>query len=101
VTRKNISFGSGDVPQTQYRAFVLAPNYNIPQLGKNKAFNKLTYRQIRDYLEDKIVTLNDDDFTAFYHAMRRHSFDCESLCLYDDMKNIYYSRIEEYKRKKQ
>lgn len=92
---------SGDVPQTQYRAFLLAPNYNMPQLDNDKAFEPLTYRQICDYLEDKIVSLNDDDFTAFYHAMRRHRFDYESLCQYDDMKNIFYSRIEEYKRKKQ
>jgi hypothetical protein len=89
-----------NVPQTLYRAFLLAPNYNMPQLDNDKAFKPLNYRQICDYLENKIATLNDDDFTAFYHAMRRHCFDCESLCQYDDMKNIFYSRIEEYKRKK-
>lgn len=89
-----------DVKQKQYYAFVLAPNYNQPNLDENKDFKLLTYLQICEYLKDKIQELNDDDFMAFYHAMRRHSFECESLCQYDDMKNIFYTKIEEYWQKK-
>ena len=86
------------MPQTQYFAFVLSPNYNKPRLDENKAFKTLTYKEICDYLEDKIAILHDDAFLAFYHAMRRHSFEHESLCQYEDMKNTFYTRIEEYKR---
>ena len=82
--------------QTQYYAFVLSPEYNKPQLDDKKAFKQLTYRKICDYLDDKIAILHDDDFLAFYHAMRRHSFKYESLCQYEDMKNTFYYRIEEY-----
>lgn len=88
-----------NVEQKQYYAFVLAPNYNKPNLDENKGFKLLTYLQICEYLKDKIQELNDDDFIAFYHAMHRHSFECESLCQYDDMKNIFYTKIEEYFQK--
>ena len=89
------------VSQTYYYAFLLSPEYNQPRLDENKEFKPLTYKEVCDYLEDKIAILHDDDFLAFYHAMRRHSFKYESLCQYEDMKNIFYNRIEEYKRKKQ
>ena len=84
------------VPQNQYFAFVLSPNYNKPRLDENKTFKTLTYKEICDYLEDKIAILHDDDFLAFYHAMRRHSFKYESLCQYEDMKNTFYTQIEAY-----
>lgn len=82
--------------QTKYHAFVLSPDYNKPKLDYKKGFRTLTYSLICDYLKDKIDILGDADFKAFYYAMRRHSFEYESLCLYDDMKNIFYNRIEEY-----
>ena len=75
---------------------MLSPDYNKPKLDYKKGFRTLTYSLICDYLKDKIDILGDADFKAFYYAMRRHSFEYESLCLYDDMKNKFYNRIEEY-----
>ena len=84
------------VKQKQYHLFVLAPDYCKLKLGNKKGFSHIKYSQICNYLKDKIDNLGDNNFMAFYYAMRCHSFDNESLCLYDDMKNIFYSRIEEY-----
>ena len=84
------------VKQKQYHLFVLAPDYSKLKIDNGKEFKHLKYGQICNYLEDKIDILDDSDFKAFYYAMRRHSFEHESLCLYDDMKNIFYSQIEEY-----
>lgn len=83
------------VKQKQYYLFVLAPDYSKLDIDEEKGFKPLKYSQICYYLKDKIGILGDSDFMAFYYAMRRHSFEYESLCLYDDMKNIFYSRIEE------
>lgn len=83
------------VKQKQYHLFVLAPDYSKLHIGNDKEFKLLKYSQICNYLKDKIDNLDDNDFMAFYYAMRRHSFEHESLCLYDDMKNIFYSQIEE------
>lgn len=84
------------VKQKQYFLFVLAPDYNKFCIANEKEFKQLKYSRICNYLKDKIDFLGDSDFKAFYYAMRRHSFEHESLCLYDDMKNIFYYRIEEY-----
>ena len=84
------------VKQKQYYLFVLSPDYSKLSIDNEKEFKRLKYSQISNYLKDKIDNLGDSDFMAFYYAMRRHSFEHESLCLYDDMKNIFYSRIEEY-----
>ena len=80
----------------EYFLFVLAPDYNKFCIANEKEFKQLKYSRICNYLKDKIDFLCDSDFKAFYYAMRRHSFEHESLCLYDDMKNIFYYRIEEY-----
>lgn len=87
------------VKQKQYKLFVLAPDYSKLNIGNDKEFELLKYSQICNYLKDKIDVLSDDDFKAFYYAMRRNSFEHESLCLYDDMKNLFYSRIEDYHHK--
>ena len=87
------------VKQKQYKLFVLAPDYSKLNIGNDKEFKLLKYSQICNYLKDKIGVLSDDDFKAFYYAMRRNSFEYESLCLYDDMKNLFYSRIEDYHHK--
>jgi hypothetical protein len=87
------------VIQKQYFLFVLAPDYSKLSIVYEKKYKLLTYSQICNYLKDKIGVLGDDDFKAFYYAMRRNSFEHESLCLYDDMKNLFYSRIEDYHHK--
>ena len=84
------------VKQKQYYLYVLSPDYSKLSIDSEKEFKSLKYSQICNYLKDKINNLGDSEFMAFYYAMRRHSFEHESLCLYDDMKNIFYSRIEEY-----
>lgn len=81
--------------KNKYYLFVLSPDYSKLKIDNEKEFKLLKYSQICNYLKDKIGNLGDNDFMAFYYAMRRHSFEHESLCLYDDMKNIFYSRIEE------
>ena len=66
------------------------------EIDSKKGFKHITYSKICNFLKDRIDDLGDSDFKAFYYAMRRQSFKHESLCLYDDMKNIFYRRIEEY-----
>ena len=83
-----------NVEQAAYQLFVLAPDYSKLNIKSGTDYKIIRYSCICNYLADKIVAIADDDFTAFYFAMRRHSFNPESLCLYDDMKNIFYRRIE-------
>ena len=73
---------------------MLAPDYSKLNIKSGTDYKIIRYSCICNYLAGKIDTIADADFTAFYFAMRRHSFAHESLCLYDDMKNIFYSRIE-------
>ena len=84
------------IKQKQYYLYVLSPDYSKLCIDNQKEFKPLKYSQICNYLKDKIEVLSDRDFMDFYYAMRRHSFEYDSLCMYDDMKNIFYSRIEEY-----
>lgn len=84
------------VKQKQYYLFILAPDYSKLIIDNENEFKHIKYSRICNYLKDKIDVLGDSDFMALYYAMRRHSFEQESLCFYDDMKNIFYSRIEEY-----
>lgn len=86
------------VKQKNYYLFVLTPDYVKLSIDNEKEFKHLKYSEICNYLKDKIDNLADSNFMDFYYAMRRHSFEHESLCLYDDMKNIFYSRIEEYSK---
>ena len=83
-----------NVEQAAYQLFVLAPDYSKLKIKSGADYKIIRYSCICNYLADKIVAIADDDFTAFYFAMRRHSFNPESLCLYDDMKNIFYRRLE-------
>lgn len=83
-----------NVERAAYHLFVLAPDYSKLNIKSGTEYKIIRYSCICNYLAGKIDTIADADFTAFYFAMRRHSFAHESLCLYDDMKNIFYSRIE-------
>lgn len=79
-----------------YKAYVLAPDYAKSHLQLEGNFQLLTYGEICEFLQNRQEVLNDCDFLSFYHAMRRHRFENESLCQYDDMKNVFYKRIESY-----
>ena len=41
---------------------------------------------------------NDELWSAFYIAMERHSYDSENESLYEDMKHIFFSRIQKLKK---
>ena len=41
---------------------------------------------------------SDDLWSAFYIAMERHSYDSENESLYEDMKHIFFSRIQKLKK---
>lgn len=87
---------SNDEGKPKAYFFVLSPDYSNIQIDSKKGFKHIKYSKICNFLKDRIDDLGDSDFKAFYYAMRRQSFKHESLCLYDDMKNIFYRRIEEY-----
>ena len=72
------------------------PDYAKSHLQLEGNFQLLTYGEICEFLQNRQEVLNDCDFLSFYHAMRRHRFENESLCQYDDMKNVFYKRIESY-----
>ena len=83
-----------NVEQAAYHLFVLVPDYSKLNIKSGTEYKIIRYSCICNYMANKIDTISDADLTAFYFAMRRHSFNPESLCLYDGMKNIFYRRIE-------
>ena len=88
---------------------VLAPNYNLPtknnrQIKDNNAiytFCGLKYSKLHKWISDnaKNELENDSNFTAFHNAMKKHTYEYENEALYDDMKNKFFSRINEFKNK--
>jgi hypothetical protein len=101
------------LPEIKSYFFVLAPDYNMPTeerlqeygykalkysilVGKNKDGNgKGVAELMKGYNTNH---QSDDLWSAFYIAMERHSYDSENESLYEDMKHIFFSRIQKLKK---
>ena len=92
--------------------FILAPDYNMPETYKLKGYSPLYYSTlvgiVKDKKDEQVVALmkkyhknheNENLWSAFYNAMKRHSYKDESLSLYEDMKNTFFTRIKELREK--
>ena len=81
---------------------VLYPDYNKPdevllKIDDSNKYNKLPYSEVYNWLKDnaKDILSNDVNFKAFYNAMKQHTFKYRSESLYEEMKEIFFSRIKE------
>lgn len=88
--------------------FVLAPDYNMPnqeQLDR-KGYLPLYYSTLTSKnaknghaVMEKMSLYHaahksENLWSAFYDAMKRHSYDYENDSLYEDMKNTFFTRIQ-------
>lgn len=99
------------LPEIKEYFFVLAPDYNMPdkRLLEKHGYKALYYSVLVGKDKDvnnpsPIVKLmngynakhqNDDLWSAFYEAMKRHSYSTENQSLYEDMKDTFFARIKE------
>ena len=83
--------------------FVLAPDYNMPDSSELKGYAPLHYSTLvgRDNGKEGILKeyneIHKDEnlWSAFYLAMKRHSYESENDSLYEDMKCTFFTRIKE------
>lgn len=98
------------LPEIKAYFFVLAPDYNMPDksLLEKHGYKALYYSALvgkdNDVNDPDVVKLmkdyndkhqNDDLWSAFYEAMKRHSYSTENQSLYEDMKDTFFARIKE------
>ena len=88
--------------------FVLAPDYNMPdeeQLAskgyKPLYYSTLTFKYKKNgkAVNDRMKLYhnahkNENLWSSFYYAMMRHSYNYENDSLYEDMKNTFFTRIQ-------
>lgn len=88
--------------------FVLAPDYNMPDQEQlyRKGYLPLYYSTLTskyakngDAVKEKMSLYHaahksENLWSAFYDAMKRHSYDYENDSLYEDMKNTFFARIQ-------
>ena len=101
---------SEPLPEINAYFFVLAPDYNMPDKGllEKHGYKALYYSALvgkdNDVNDPDVVKLmnkyndhnqNDDLWSAFYEAMKRHSYSTENQSLYEDMKDTFFARIKE------
>lgn len=97
------------LPEIKEYFFVLAPDYNMPdqRLLEKHGYKALYYSALvgkdNGVNDSKVVKLmkdynkhqNYDLWSAFYEAMKRHSYSTENQSLYEDMKDTFFARIKE------
>lgn len=108
--------------------FILAPDYNMPNKVEREVYLPLYYSTLvgkdkTEMVEDKTnvgkefqylhnvakkmrlyhkkhgVASKENLWTAFYDAMMRHSYNYENDSLYEDMKNTFFTRIQNCRSK--
>lgn len=102
------------LPEIKEYFFVLAPDYNMPdkRLLEKHGYKALYYSalvgkdngvndpEVVKLMKDYNKHQNDDLWSAFYEAMKRHSYSTENQSLYEDMKSTFFTRIKEIRSKK-
>lgn len=108
--------------------FILAPDYNMPNKDEREGYLPLYYSTLVGKYKTEMVEDNTDVekefqylhdvatrmrlyhkehgedrkenlWTAFYDAMMRHSYNYENDSLYEDMKNTFFTRIQNCRSK--
>ena len=123
ATKNSLQAKISEINKRKIFGFVLSPNYNQPEdnlleikvrpnldnvdwyeINNNiPRFKWLSYRTMYDWLSMNAKTFleqgetYDANFKAFYDAMKKHTYDYENLALFEDMKNTFFARIEEFK----
>lgn len=95
-------------PDIKQYYFILAPDYNMPDKNDRKGYLPIAYSILTGITKDekdkeltgmmlKYHVKNKDEnlWSAFYDAMKRHSYESENDSLYEDMKNTFFTRIKE------
>jgi hypothetical protein len=109
---KEVKMFNKTSPEIKSYFFVLAPDYNVPAKKslENYDYKALKYSVLVGNESDQYADVaqlmkdydakhkNDELWSAFYIAMERHSYDSENESLYQDMKNIFFSRIQKLKK---
>ena len=81
--------------------FILAPNYNIPQISDEMEtkYKVITYRDLYNFLKITDAAKSDCNFKAFFDAMHRHTHDNVNDFLYYEMLEKFIRRINEVNQK--
>ena len=71
------------------------------QVNDDFTYQELPYKKVYEWLsKNASKELGEDaNFKAFHNAMKKHTYEYENEALYDDMKNKFFSRINEFKNK--
>ena len=83
--------------------FVLAPDYNMPDSSELKGYTPLYYSTLVGNYNGKEGVLKEYNtkheeenlWSSFYLAMKRHSYESENDSLYEDMKCTFFTRIQQ------
>lgn len=81
-------------------AFILTPNYNIPEIpeGMKGNYGIITYKEVYDFLtENRRLFDSDANFCAFHEAMFRHTHNNVNDYLYYEMQEKFFRRIQQFK----
>ena len=97
-----------ETPEIRSYYFILAPDYNMPSIEERKNYKPIPYSILtgskKEGNNEGAVQLmhkyhnkykEENLWSAFYDAMKRHSYESENDSLYEDMKNIFFTRIKE------
>lgn len=78
---------------------ILTPKYNIPTIEDEcmtKAYKIITYADLYNFLSERVNDFaKDENFTAFYEAMYRHTHDNVNDYLYYEMQEKFFRRIKD------
>lgn len=71
------------------------------QVNDDFTYQELPYKKVYEWLsKNASKELGEDaNFKAFHNAMKKHTYEYENEALYDDMKDKFFSRINEFKNK--
>ena len=103
---------SSEIANRKILGYVLSPNYNKPseehlkiRKGMNSdvvyKFKWLSYGKMHEWLSKNAKKYlepgeeYDANFKAFHDAMKKHTYDYENLALFEEMKNTFFTRIQE------
>lgn len=90
ITKKDMELEDSS---KEIRAYVLAPNYNIPNVSVD--WEIITYDEIYKHLQQHYELISKDiNFKHFFEAMKRHTYENINDSLYEEMKEKFYKRIK-------
>ena len=99
ITWRTGKDGDSDKGKTAH-FFILVPNYNIPSNDElNENYTIITYKVLYDFLKKyNDLFANDQNFIAFFDAIKRHTYSTSADYLFNDMKERFFKRILEQRK---